>query len=1008
MANNNLLQVEEIVSKINAVWDVHTQKVNLSKKALQELRGEYDNLPSKYASNLNKVKESTENLNNSTDKLIKKTREEIVQNRIVNQQKDVMIKSNTALAGAYAQLSAKAQIASRNLRDYIVAGKQANQTNKEFERGLDRLQKEFDQYNRKLLQADKAVGAWGRTNQRVIQGATQLMSAFGVATGLYLAVDIARNIFNTSRELESLNIALQQVTDTQENFAEQQGFLKRISEAYGVELMSLTQQFTQFYVSAKDKLSGQQIQDIFESITKAGAKMGLSMESQHRAFLALNQMMSKGTIQAEELRGQLGEALPGAFGIMAKAVGVTEKELAKMMKAGDLIASEVLPKFAKQLEKTYGIENVNRIETMNSKVNRLKNSWTELVSSMNDSETGGLSKFFGAFTTGIDNLLKLLIRANTSWDELYEKSQKRGEATGSNAFNELIKNKGEQQARLEYESNVNIILKEQTKLQKEVIELQNKLKETSPFSLRNPFGESIKDIKQKIESKREEIGQLIGYKAEYDKFMNAKKEAETTNKKEEESDEKRLKRIKAEEDARKKLADELERELKIRHDLEVARAERELNNLSAKLDNEKLYFNDRLDLLDKVAQKETEIALLKYAEALRLHKDSNDQMEIDAIDFANRVDAINKKRTDNGLAELKRYYDEFDSYNEKYDDEGLKLKLFGDDPKGDFEKWQDGANGAKKATNELKQATEDWVASFRESFFGEAGFDTLFDILEGKLDVFGDNWEATMIGIAEVAKETIGFISRLSDQRFEKEYNNLQKQYEVSRKLAGDNADAQAEIDRQYEAKLREIRIREFKAKKRLAIVEANINIAQGIIASLAKGGTAGIVMAGIIGALGIVQLATIQNQEMPEYWTGTENAKEGFAKTQERGREFIFDKSGKLKSTGSDKGTQITKMDAGDKVWNADKTRKAIDAMMFNDQLNSILTSNGISSPIVNNRLNDERIVDALNSVEFAVKNIPVGGTELRNGEMVNYIQKANTRTILTNNRRTFTPRKV
>ena len=98
--------------------------------------------------------------------------------------------------------------------------------------------------------------------------------------------------------------------------------------------------------------------------------------------------------------------------------------------------------------------------------------------------------------------------------------------------------------------------------------------------------------------------------------------------------------------------------------------------------------------------------------------------------------------------------------------------------------------------------------------------------------------------------------------------------------------------------------------------------------------------------------------------------------------------------------------MDGGETVWDAGKTRQALDAMMFNDQLNNILSSNGISSPIINNRLNDERIVNALNSVEFAVKNIPVGGTELRNGEMINYIQKANTRTILTNNRRTFTPR--
>ena len=130
MANNNLLQVEEIVSKINAVWDVHAQKVNLSKKALQELRGEYDNLPSQYTANLKKVNESTNDLTASTDKLVKKTHEEIVQNRILNQQKTVLIKSNTALAGAYAQLSAKAQIASKNLRDYIVVGRRAGQIHK--------------------------------------------------------------------------------------------------------------------------------------------------------------------------------------------------------------------------------------------------------------------------------------------------------------------------------------------------------------------------------------------------------------------------------------------------------------------------------------------------------------------------------------------------------------------------------------------------------------------------------------------------------------------------------------------------------------------------------------------------------------------------------------------------------------------------------------------------------------------------------------------------------------
>ena len=41
--------------------------------------------------------------------------------------------------------------------------------------------------------------------------------------------------------------------------------------------------------------------------------MGLSADQTSGVLLALQQMISKGTVQAEELRGQLGERLPGAL-----------------------------------------------------------------------------------------------------------------------------------------------------------------------------------------------------------------------------------------------------------------------------------------------------------------------------------------------------------------------------------------------------------------------------------------------------------------------------------------------------------------------------------------------------------------------------------------------------------------------------------------------------------------------------------------------------------------------
>jgi hypothetical protein len=56
--------------------------------------------------------------------------------------------------------------------------------------------------------------------------------------------------------------------------------------------------------------------------------------------------MSKGVIMSEELKMQLGDALPGAVQVFARALGITEAELFKMMETGSVLAAETLPKVA--------------------------------------------------------------------------------------------------------------------------------------------------------------------------------------------------------------------------------------------------------------------------------------------------------------------------------------------------------------------------------------------------------------------------------------------------------------------------------------------------------------------------------------------------------------------------------------------------------------------------------------------------------------------------------------
>ena len=96
----------------------------------------------------------------------------------------------------------------------------------------------------------------------------------------------------------------------------------------------------------------------------------------------LGVMVSKGKITTEELRRQLGERLPGAMDIMAKSMGVTTSELDKMMKKGEVLTKDVLPAFAKQVEIAFGIENVDKVDTLTAATIRLGNSWTELLISL--------------------------------------------------------------------------------------------------------------------------------------------------------------------------------------------------------------------------------------------------------------------------------------------------------------------------------------------------------------------------------------------------------------------------------------------------------------------------------------------------------------------------------------------------------------------------------------------------------------------------------------------------
>lgn len=131
-------------------------------------------------------------------------------------------------------------------------------------------------------------------------------------------------------------------------------YVTSVANKYGQAVQELVPAYAKFATSTR--LANVSLEDqrkIFESFTTAGAALHWTTEQSGRAFLALEQMMSKGVVQSQEMKLQLGQVLPGALELAAKSAGKTTKEFMKMMEQGEVMTAEFAPKFADTITQVY-------------------------------------------------------------------------------------------------------------------------------------------------------------------------------------------------------------------------------------------------------------------------------------------------------------------------------------------------------------------------------------------------------------------------------------------------------------------------------------------------------------------------------------------------------------------------------------------------------------------------------------------------------------------------------
>jgi tape measure domain-containing protein len=209
--------------------------------------------------------------------------------------------------------------------------------------------------------------------------------------------------------LQSFNNTLKAISPTAEEAKASNQFILDIVDRYNVPLQSARDGFTKLYASmAPAGFKGDEIRDLFTSVSQAAATFGMSADKVDRVNYAFAQMASKGQVMSEELKGQLGDVLPGAMGIFAEAAGFKGPDaIQKFSKALEdgAFKGEAMRQLLKNvtivMTKEFGPGAEGAARTFQGVINRMQNSTKLLYEAFEPVAVGFLNSVVVPLTSGI-------------------------------------------------------------------------------------------------------------------------------------------------------------------------------------------------------------------------------------------------------------------------------------------------------------------------------------------------------------------------------------------------------------------------------------------------------------------------------------------------------------------------------------------------------------------------------------------------------------------------------
>lgn len=272
---------------------------------------------------------------------------------------------------------------------------------------VDQLRQAHQRYGEQVGKTGASVLKWGEGERTTLSYLQRIRGEILGLTTAYVGLQGGINVAGSAIDAYKQKLVLQQRLTVSNGgdmdaVAEEMKYVMKLADDLAYSWETVGDTYSKFSIAARaGGFTQQEARYTYENIMIGARAQKMSDDNVKGILLAVEQMISKGSVQSEELKRQLGDRLAGAVSTFATATDRTLPELVKAMENGEVQAREILD-FARQIGKDNIVALESGLSGVQAAEGRLQNAISQFYLQLAE---GG---FVDRYTDMLNRIAELL------------------------------------------------------------------------------------------------------------------------------------------------------------------------------------------------------------------------------------------------------------------------------------------------------------------------------------------------------------------------------------------------------------------------------------------------------------------------------------------------------------------------------------------------------------------------------------------------------------------------